>query len=35
MAFALFGFQWMMARVVVDLLACWQGHFGRHWNGVI
>ena len=20
---------------VVDLLACWQGRVGRHWNGVI
>ena len=35
MAFALFGVQWMMARVVVDLLACWHGHFERHWNGEI
>lgn len=27
LAFALFGVEWVMPRKV-DLLACWQGHFG-------
>ena len=24
-----------MPKTLVDLLACWQGKFGRHHNGVI
>ena len=35
MVFSLFGIHWVMPKTVVDLLACWQGSFGRHWNDVI
>jgi hypothetical protein len=32
MILALFGVQWVMPRTVLDLLACWQGSFGKHWH---
>ena len=28
MVFSLFGIHWVMPKMVVDLLACWQGNFG-------
>ena len=31
----LFGVSWDMPKLVVGLLACWQGWFGRHQNGHI
>ena len=34
MVFSLFGIHWVMPKTVVDLLACWQGKFGLHQNGV-
>ena len=30
MVFTIFGIQWVMPRRVVDLLHCWQDHFGWH-----
>jgi hypothetical protein len=30
MILALFGVQWVMPCTVLDLLACWQGSFGKH-----
>jgi hypothetical protein len=30
--FSLFGLHWVMPRKVLDLLACWQGSFGKHRN---
>ena len=30
MVFALFGVHWVMPWRVIDLIAFWQGHFGRH-----
>jgi hypothetical protein len=30
MIMALFGVQWVMPCTVLDLLACWQGSFGKH-----
>ena len=30
MMLALFGVQWVMPQKVVDVLACWQGSYGRH-----
>ena len=35
MVFGLFGISWVMPMVVVELLAYWQGRFGRHRNGYI
>ena len=35
MVFTLFGIHWAMPKTVVELLACWQGNFGHHRNGVI
>ena len=35
MVFSLFGIHWVMPKKVVELLACWQGKFGRHRNGAI
>ena len=35
MVFTLFGIHWVMPKTVVDLLACWQGKLGRHWNSAI
>ena len=35
MVFGLFGVCWVMPMFVVELLACWQGRFGRHRNGYI
>ena len=35
MVFALFGIHWAMPKTAVELLACWQGNFGHHRNGVI
>ena len=35
MVFGLFGVCWVMPMSVVELLACWQGRFGRHRNGYI
>ena len=32
MVFGLFGVTWVMPRSALDLLACWQGSFGRHRN---
>ena len=33
--FGLFGVCWVLPMSVVELLACWQGHFGCHRNGYI
>ena len=33
--FALFGVQLVILGRVVNLLACWQGRSGRHWNSEI
>ena len=30
-----FGVYWVMPKYVVELLVCWQGRCGRHWNGHI
>ena len=30
LVFCLFGHHWIMTKRVVDLLACWNGGFGRH-----
>ena len=30
MVLALFGVHWIMPRSVLDILACWQGPFGKH-----
>ena len=35
MVFTLFGIHWVMPKTVVELLACWQGKFGRHQNYAI
>ena len=35
MVFTLFGTYWAMPNTMVELLACWQGNFSRHRNGVI
>ena len=35
MVFTLFGIHWAMPKIVVELLACWQGNFGHYRNGVI
>ena len=35
MEFTLFGIYWAMPKTLVELLACWQGNFGHHRNGVI
>ena len=35
MVFGLFGVCWVMPMSVVELLACWQGQFGRHRNRYI
>ena len=35
MILVLFGVQWVMPRKIIDLLACWQGRFGRHQHKVI
>ena len=35
MVFTLFGIHWVMPKTVVELLACWQGKFGRHRNFAI
>ena len=35
MLFTLFGIYWAMTKTMVELLACWQGNFGHHCNGVI
>ena len=35
MVFGLFGISWVMPMFVVELLAYWQGRFGRHRNGYI
>ena len=35
MILVLFGLSWVMPKSVVELLACWQGHFGCHRNGHI
>ena len=35
MVFGLFGVCWVMPMSTVELLACWQGRFGRHCNGYI
>ena len=31
----LFGVYWVMPKSVFELLACWEGQFGHHWNGHI
>ena len=31
----LFGVNWVTTKLVVGLLACWQGQFGQHRNGHI
>ena len=33
--FILFGIHWVMPRIAVDLLACWQGKLGRHHNEAV
>jgi hypothetical protein len=35
MVFVLFGVSWVMLRGVVELLASWQGRFGRSDTGVL
>ena len=35
MVFGLFRVCWEMSKTVVELLACWQWHFGHHRNGRI
>ena len=35
MEVTLFGIYWVMPKTLVELLACRQGKFGRHRNGVI
>ena len=35
MVFTLFGIHWVMPKTVMELLACWQGKFGRHRNSAI
>ena len=35
MVLGLFGVCWVMPMSIVELLACWQGRFGRHHNGDI
>ena len=35
MVFTLFGIHWVMPKIVVELLDCWQGKFGRHRNAAI
>ena len=35
MVFGLFGVCWVMPMSVVELLACWQGQFGRYRNGYV
>ena len=35
MDFGLFGVCWVMPKSIVELLACWQGRFGRRHNGYI
>ena len=35
MILGLFGVSWVMPKLVVGLLACWQGWFGHHRNGHI
>ena len=35
MVFGLFGVCWVMPMSIVELLACWQGRFGRHRNGYV
>ena len=35
MILVLFGVSWVMPKFVVELLARWQGHFGRNQNGHI
>ena len=35
MVFGLFGVSWVMPQLVVGLLACGLGRFGRHWIGNI
>ena len=35
MVFTLIGIHWVMPKTVVELLACWQGKFGRHRNSAI
>ena len=32
MVYELFGVSWVMLRTALDVLACWQGSFGRHRN---
>lgn len=32
MVFGLFRVSWVMPKRVVEVLATWQGWFGRHWN---
>ena len=34
MVFTLFGIHWVMSKTV-ELLACWEGKFGRHRNAAI
>lgn len=33
--FSLFGVQWVILGRAVNLLACWEGCSGRHWNSEI
>ena len=35
MVLGLFGVTWIMLHMVLGLLGCWQGRFGRHRNGYI
>ena len=30
MALGLFGVTWVMPHMILGLLGCWQGNFGRH-----
>ena len=32
MILGLFRVHWMMSKSIVEVLACWQGEFGRHQN---